>query len=91
MVRGEFRDFWWAAKRAAAGRYGRARAGTALVAHGEFSIVIAGLAVAAGAVPAEFAALATTYVLLMAVLGPIGSRFVEPVMALVLGRRAGVS
>ncbi|WP_159844067.1 cation:proton antiporter [Nocardia sp. CY41] len=82
---------WWAAKRAGAGRLGRARAGTALVAHGEFSIVIAGLAVAAGAVPAEFAALATTYVLLMAVLGPIASRFVEPVMALVLRRRAGVS
>ncbi|MFE7745980.1 cation:proton antiporter [Nocardia sp. NPDC057455] len=82
---------WWAAKRAGAGRLGRARAGTALVAHGEFSIVIAGLAVAAGAVPAEFAALATTYVLLMAVLGPIASRFVEPVMALVVRRRAGVS
>ncbi|MGY2123390.1 cation:proton antiporter [Nocardia gipuzkoensis] len=82
---------WWAAKRAGAGRLGRARAGTALVAHGEFSIVIAGLAVAAGAVPAEFAALATTYVLLMAVLGPIASRFVEPVMALVLRWRAGVS
>ncbi|MBF6463562.1 cation:proton antiporter [Nocardia beijingensis] len=82
---------WWAAKRAGAGRLGRARAGTALVAHGEFSIVIAGLAVAAGAVPAEFAALATTYVLLMAVLGPIASRFVEPVLALVLRRRAGVS
>ncbi|MGQ4598466.1 cation:proton antiporter domain-containing protein [Nocardia sp. R6R-6] len=79
---------WWAAKRAGAGYYGRARAGTALVAHGEFSIVIAGLAVASGAVSGEFAALATTYVLLMAVLGPIASRIVEPVLALVLRRRA---
>ncbi|RDI67954.1 cation:proton antiporter [Nocardia pseudobrasiliensis] len=77
---------WWAAKRAGASRYGRARTGAALVAHGEFSIVIAGLAVAAGAVPAEFAALATTYVLLMAVLGPIAARIVEPVLGL-LGRR----
>ncbi|SNY74547.1 monovalent cation:H+ antiporter-2, CPA2 family [Nocardia amikacinitolerans] len=71
---------WWAAKRAGTSRYGRARAGTALVAHGEFSIVIAGLAVTAGAVPTEFAALATTYVLLMAVLGPIAARVVEPIL-----------
>ncbi|WP_280258183.1 cation:proton antiporter [Nocardia wallacei] len=78
---------WWAAKRAGASRYGRARAGTALVAHGEFSIVIAGLAVAAGAVPDEFAALATTYVLLMAVLGPIAARVTEPVLVWVDRRR----
>ncbi|GAB2658038.1 cation:proton antiporter [Nocardia goodfellowii] len=71
---------WWAAKRAGASRYGRARAGTALVAHGEFSIVIAGLAVAAGAVPAEFAAMATTYVLLMAIAGPVAARVVEPLL-----------
>ncbi|WP_194250770.1 cation:proton antiporter [Nocardia brasiliensis] len=71
---------WWAAKRAGATTLGRARAGTALVARGEFSIVIAGLAVAAGALPAEFAALATTYVLLMAIVGPIGARIVEPVV-----------
>jgi CPA2 family monovalent cation:H+ antiporter-2 len=81
---------WWAAKRAGASRLGRARAGTALIARGEFSIVIAGLAVAAGAVPAEFAALATTYVLLMAVIGPIGARIVEPVMRLLAGRKQRV-
>ncbi len=81
---------WWAAKRAGASQLGRARAGTALVARGEFSIVIAGLAVAAGAVPAEFAALATTYVLLMAIIGPIGARIVEPVMRLVVGRKQRV-
>ncbi|MFF2084361.1 cation:proton antiporter [Nocardia sp. NPDC058176] len=77
---------WWAARRAGASRLGRARAGTALVARGEFSIVIAGLAVAAGACPPEFAALATTYVLLMAVIGPIAARIVEPVMRLVADR-----
>ncbi|WP_306363608.1 cation:proton antiporter [Nocardia sp. CC227C] len=71
---------WWAAKRAGASEYGRARAGTALIARGEFSIVIAGLAVGAGAVPGEFAAMATTYVLLMAVLGPIAARVVEPLL-----------
>ncbi|MEV6060246.1 cation:proton antiporter [Nocardia asteroides] len=78
---------WWAAKRAGASQLGRARAGTALVARGEFSIVIAGLAVAAGAVPDEFAALATTYVLLMAVIGPIAARVVEPVMRATVARK----
>ena len=69
---------WWAAKHQGAARLGRARAGAALVARGEFSIVIAGLAVAAGSVENELAALATAYVLLMAVLGPIAARVVEP-------------
>ncbi|WP_280236825.1 cation:proton antiporter [Nocardia cyriacigeorgica] len=77
---------WWAAKRAGATSLGRARAGAALVARGEFSIVIAGLAVAAGAVPDGFAALATTYVLLMAVLGPVAARVVEPVVGLIVPR-----
>jgi CPA2 family monovalent cation:H+ antiporter-2 len=71
---------WWAAGRQGIGRMGRARAGTALVARGEFSIVIAGLAVASGAVIPELAALATTYVLLMAVLGPVLARLAEPAM-----------
>ena len=70
---------WWAARRQGIRRLGRARAGAALVARGEFSIVIAGLAVAYAAVPAELAALATAYVLLMAVIGPIAARVVEPV------------
>ncbi|WP_104117780.1 cation:proton antiporter [Arthrobacter sp. B1805] len=74
---------WWAARRQGIGRLGRARAGTALVARGEFSIVIAGLAVASGAVLPDLAALATTYVLLMAVLGPVMARLAEPAMALV--------
>lgn len=77
---------WWAAARSGATKLGRARAGAALVAHGEFSIVIAGLAVAAGAVPDGFAALATTYVLLMAVIGPVAARVVEPVVGLVTRR-----
>ncbi|TKV27881.1 cation:proton antiporter [Arthrobacter sp. NamB2] len=74
---------WWAARRQGIGRLGRARAGTALVARGEFSIVIAGLAVASGAVLPDLAALATTYVLLMAVLGPVMARLAEPAMELV--------
>ncbi|WP_236795369.1 cation:proton antiporter [Amycolatopsis sp. GM8] len=70
---------WFAAWRQGIGRLGRARAGAALVAHGEFSIVIAGLAVTAGAVSDDLAALATAYVLLMAVLGPTAARIVEPI------------
>jgi CPA2 family monovalent cation:H+ antiporter-2 len=70
----------WAAKRAGIGRPGRFRAGAALIARGEFSIVIAGLAVASGVVPRELAALATAYVLLMAVIGPLAARYVEPMV-----------
>ncbi|WP_298253352.1 cation:proton antiporter [uncultured Arthrobacter sp.] len=83
---------WWAAGRQGIGRMGRARAGTALVARGEFSIVIAGLAVASGAVVPDLAALATTYVLLMAVIGPVLARLAEPGMELLdrmTGRAAG--
>lgn len=68
---------WFAARMQGIGKMGRARAGAVLVARGEFSIVIAGLAV--GAVPGQLTALATAYVLLMAILGPVASRVVEPV------------
>jgi CPA2 family monovalent cation:H+ antiporter-2 len=81
---------WWAAGRQGIGRPGRLRAGAALVARGEFSIVIAGLAVAAGAVEGEVAALATAYVLLMAILGPIAARVVEPVAKVVLRTKPAV-
>ena len=74
----------WAAKRAGIARPGRLRAGATLIARGEFSIVIAGLAVASGAVTAELAALATAYVLLMAVLGPLAARYVQPLAKTVL-------
>ncbi|MFC9770905.1 MULTISPECIES: cation:proton antiporter [unclassified Pseudarthrobacter] len=70
----------WAAKREGIARPGRFRAGATLIARGEFSIVIAGLAVASGAVPSNLAALATAYVLLMAVIGPLAARFVEPLV-----------
>jgi CPA2 family monovalent cation:H+ antiporter-2 len=78
---------WWAAKRQGIARMGRARAGAALVARGEFSIVIAGLAVSAGVVDEQLAALATAYVLIMAVLGPLAARFVEPVARLAVLRQ----
>ncbi|MDQ0620769.1 cation:proton antiporter [Arthrobacter globiformis] len=70
----------WAAKRAGIARPGRFRAGAALIARGEFSIVIAGLAVTSGVVQAELAALATAYVLIMAVIGPLAARYIEPLV-----------
>ncbi|OJF79658.1 cation:proton antiporter [Nocardia seriolae] len=74
---------WFAASRQGIRRMGRARAGAALVARGEFSIVIAGLAVSLGGVDGRLAALASAYVLMMAVLGPVAARVVEPVIRLV--------
>jgi CPA2 family monovalent cation:H+ antiporter-2 len=76
----------WAAKRVGIARPGQLRAGTILIARGEFSIVIAGLAVASGAVPDEMAALATAYVLIMAVIGPLAARYVEVLMKVVSGK-----
>lgn len=64
---------WYAASRDGVGTRGRLRAGSALMARGEFSIVIAGLAVLAGF--EQIGALASTYVLVLAVAGPIMARF----------------
>jgi CPA2 family monovalent cation:H+ antiporter-2 len=64
---------WWAVRRAGAAGPGRWRAGAALVARGEFSIVVAGLG--AGLEPG-LGPLAAAYVLLLAVLGPVGARLV---------------
>jgi CPA2 family monovalent cation:H+ antiporter-2 len=72
---------WWAARRAGIGPLGRARAGAVLVARGEFSIVIAGLAVAAGEDP-RLGPFAAAYVLFLAVLGPLLTRYAEPLAAL---------
>ena len=65
---------WYAAGRAGAAPKGRLRAGTVLIARGEFSIVIAALG--AGLVDGpELGALAAGYVLLSAMVGPIVSKF----------------
>lgn len=68
---------YWAARRAGISVKGRWRTGGALVARGEFSIVIAGLAVSAGIEP-SLGPLATAYVLILVVLGPLTARFTEP-------------
>ncbi len=65
-----------AAALAGVGRPGRWRAGYALVPRGEFSIVIAGLGVAAG-IEARIGAFAAAYVLALAVAGPILMRVTD--------------
>ncbi|HLO17220.1 MAG TPA: cation:proton antiporter [Anaerolineales bacterium] len=73
---------WWAARRMNIDRLGALRAGAALIARGEFSIVIAGLGVSAGLEP-QLGALSAGYVLFLAVLGPILARVIEPLIAFV--------
>ncbi|WP_067494113.1 cation:proton antiporter [Actinoplanes sp. TFC3] len=62
-----------AARRSGIALPGQVRAGLALMPRGEFSIVIAGLAVASGVEP-ELAPLATAYVLITVVSGPLLAR-----------------
>ena len=62
----------FAARREGVGRPGRLRAGTALIARGEFSLVIIGLV---GMSSAAVGAVATPYVFILAILGPVAARF----------------
>jgi CPA2 family monovalent cation:H+ antiporter-2 len=68
---------WWAARRAGMARAGGVRAGMALIARGEFSIIIAGLATGVAGTE-ELTALAAAYVLLMAMAGPLAAKVVDP-------------
>ncbi|HLJ14843.1 MAG TPA: cation:proton antiporter [Bryobacteraceae bacterium] len=65
---------YWAASRAHIDRRGRWRVGAALVARGEFSIVIAGLGTI---LEPSLGTLAAAYVLILAVLGPSLARAVK--------------
>lgn len=62
----------YAARREGVAKPGQRRAGTALIARGEFSLVIIGLA---GASVGQLSAVATPYVFILAVLGPVLTRF----------------
>lgn len=64
---------WLAARSAGLDSAARWRAGTALVARGEFSIVLAGIGIGAGLRP-ELGTLAAAYVLMTATLGPLLAR-----------------
>ncbi|MEY4102216.1 MAG: hypothetical protein RIR88_350 [Actinomycetota bacterium] len=65
-----------AAKKAGIGRPGRWRTGLALMPRGEFTIIIAGLAVSAGVEP-RLAPLAATYMLITVISGPILARVTD--------------
>lgn len=71
---------WWAARRAGIGVRGRRRAAFSLVPRGEFSILVAGLGVAAGT-EADLGSLAAAYVLITATVGAIGMRLVDALAA----------
>jgi len=79
----------WAAARAGIGPKGRWRTGLSLIARGEFSIVIAGLGVAAGA-QSDLGPLAAAYVLILALTGSVLMRFADriPVPRIIAGRGA---
>jgi CPA2 family monovalent cation:H+ antiporter-2 len=74
-VAGKLVSGWVAAGRAGVGRPGRLRAGGALIARGEFSVVIASLGIALTD-GAELAAVTAAFVLLTAIAGPVVARFV---------------
>lgn len=77
---------WWAARRAKVNTLEAFRAGAALIARGEFSIIIAGLGVSAGLEP-QLGALSAAYVLFLAILGPILARVIEPTISLIIERQ----
>lgn len=76
---------WWAARRIGVATRGRFRAGTSLVARGEFSIVLAGIGVAAGLEP-ELGAFAAAYVLVLAIVGPLLARYSDVLVGAVQAR-----
>lgn len=67
---------WWAARAAGVKMWGRRRAAALLIARGEFSIVIAELALSAG-LDDRIGPLAAAYVLIMAITGPVAVRLVQ--------------
>jgi CPA2 family monovalent cation:H+ antiporter-2 len=77
---------WWAAKQAGVRAAGRLRAASVMVARGEFSIILAGLGVAAG-VDAELGPVAAAYVLLLATVGPVFTRFSDQLSGVAAARR----
>ncbi|TGD88166.1 cation:proton antiporter [Mycolicibacterium sp. CH28] len=64
----------YAARRDGVARPGQLRAGTALIARGEFSLVIIGLA---GTTVAAISSVATPYVFVLAIIGPLLTRFAK--------------
>lgn len=72
---------WVAGARAGVATRARLRAGAVLVPRGEFSIIVAGLV--ASTAPAALTSTAAAYVLILAVLGPVMPRLVEPLSRMI--------
>ncbi len=81
---------WWASRRAGLPTLARLRAGAALVAHGEFSIVIAGLSMVNG-IEQQLGTFSAAYVLILAIVGPLLVRLVEPMYRRVTAQEAVAS
>lgn len=77
---------WYAAGRLGVSERGRMRAGTILIARGEFSIVIAALGADLADGP-QLGALAAGYVLVTAILGPLATRYAEQLVPRARSRR----
>ncbi len=67
---------WFAAGRLGVGRRGRMRAGTVLIARGEFAIVVAAIGASLVEGP-EIAALGAAYVLITDAIGPVVTKFAD--------------
>jgi CPA2 family monovalent cation:H+ antiporter-2 len=72
----KFLSGWWATRHAGLDWRSALRAGAALDARGEFSVVIAGLGVGAGLEP-QLGPLSAAYVLFLAALGPLLTRWAD--------------
>ena len=75
---------WIAAGRAAIGKPGRARTGAALIAHGEFSIVIAELGISR---ESGLGALAATYVIILTLVGAVLYQYSDAITLRTQNRR----
>ncbi|GAU71338.1 putative Na(+)/H(+) antiporter [Streptomyces sp. NBRC 110611] len=78
----------YAASREQVGRRGQLRAGTALIARGEFSLVIIGLV---GTMHDNLAPLVTAYVFVLAITGPVLTRFSGALPATKARRTASIT
>ncbi len=83
----KFATGWVAAGRAAIGKPGRARAGAALIAHGEFSIVIAELGISR---ENDLGALAATYVTILTLVGAMLYQFSDSITLPALKKRSRI-
>ncbi len=78
---------WWAARADGIGLWGRRRAAAMLISRGEFSVVIAELAIT-GDLDPRIGTLTAAYVMALAIAGPVAVRGVEAARARQSRRRA---